>query len=737
MSILDKLNEEQRKPAEATEGAVLVTAGAGSGKTRLLTHRIASLVQDKGVKPYQILAITFTNKAANEMKERIRQMVEGGDDMLVSTFHSMCTRFLRRDGNRIGYNSNFSIYGDAERDRILKRFILEKEIDITPQTMSFHISSAKNKLLTPEMYEKYITYDKKADAIIMLYNMYEAELKQSNALDFDDLLMKTYELFIKCPDILEYYQNKFKYIHVDEFQDTNTAQYEIVKLLAGKYGNIFVVGDEDQCIYTWRGAEVGNVQDFTKDFKNVQIFKLEQNYRSTMKILEKANKLIKNNVHRIDKSLWTENSAGTKVEEYVCYNDIEEAEYVASTISSLIEYNGYSCKDFAVLMRVNSQSRIIEEKMLNYQLAHQVYGGFKFFERKEVKDTLAYLRVLANPNDTEALVRTMAFPKKGIGETSVKELYSLAESYGTTMYDLMMSSGKLTDAMTRKMQPLKEILCHLQEKLAQMPLYEFTSYMVEYLKIKETLGSKTDEDITKQMNIDDFVESIKEFTEANVGAELSSYLQSITLMRDSDNMNDKDDYITIMTVHSAKGLEFKVVFVVGLNEGIFPLGRAVKSKSMDEIEEERRLMYVAVTRAKERLYLTRARTRFSFENHCTEYTDESRFLSEMSNREIKEEPDNNCYRSKKESTETTDKKTLLSSAISKGIKATISSASGKEHMYKMTDFKIGTKVKHPHFGIGEVTIPVTDFISSFITIKFETVGIKTLSLKFAPLEIIE
>lgn len=736
--ILDNLNEEQKKPALATQGAVLVTAGAGSGKTRLLTHRIAYLVQELNVAPYRILAITFTNKAANEMKERLSQMISGVDDMQVSTFHAMCTRMLRRDAEKLGYTSQFSIYGDQERDRVLKRFIAENQLgeETNVNTLSWHISNAKNKLQNVEAYAHTIRFDKHAEIIIQAYQFYERELQASNALDFDDLLVKTYILLRDFEDVRTYYQNRFLYIHVDEFQDTNQAQYEIVRILAQGHGNIFVVGDEDQCIYTWRGAEVENIQRFLKDYPNAQVFKLEQNYRSTKKILEKANMLIKNNSVRLEKNLWTENEEGVKVEEYVTYNDIEEAEYVAQTISTLLQH-GYKNSDIAILMRVNAQSRILEEKLLNYNLSHQIYGGFKFFERKEIKDTLAYLRIVANPNDTDALTRAIAFPKRGIGDASVQQLYTISQTYGETMHELILTGNHLTPAMQKKLEPFKQQLLYLEQTVTQMPMAEWVEHIVGYLGIKEAIGSKTEEDLTKQLNVDDFVKSVKEFADANTGAEITDYLQSITLMRDIDTLDETQNYISVMTVHASKGLEFPVVFIVGLNEGVFPLSRAIKSNNPSELEEERRLMYVAVTRAEKRLYLTRSRTRFSFETHSLEYTTESRFLKEMGG--FQEASSGALVRSRYTLNEaSTQLQTeALASKLSSAISASKPQAPAQQPKKNYALYKTGVLVTHPTFGKGEITLGVTDFVSLFVTVKFETVGVKTLSLKFAPLEIIE
>lgn len=743
-SILNNLSEEQRKPAMVSEGPVLVTAGAGSGKTRMLTHRIAHLVYDLNVNPYNILAITFTNKAANEMKERLEKMLGGSEDIWICTFHAMCSRILRRDIERIGYTRNFSIYTDVEKTRTVKRLLESKNTNITADTVMWHISNAKNHLMKPSEYAGEIMDPRKREIIISCFKEYEAELKKCNALDFDDLLNKTYELFETVPEVLEYYQNKFKYIHVDEFQDTNRSQYEIVKLLSLKYNNVFAVGDEDQCIYSWRGADVTNVISFTQDFEGCKVFKLEQNYRSTKKILSYANKLIKKNNNRLEKNLWTENSDGTKVEEYTTYNETEEAEYVASTIKGLVQHSGYKYNDFAVLMRVNALSRAIEEKMITYGVPYKLYGGFKFFERKEIKDILSYLRLIHNPQDDEATRRMLTFPKRGIGDATIALISSTAEFENISMYDCIVG-GKITTSAAKKLEPVRDLLLDLKQKSDQMPLYEFVEYMIKKVDFKGAIGDKTDEDTNKQLNIDDFLLSVKEFSEANTTAGLEEYLQSITLLRDIDNLNEDEDYASLITVHAAKGLEFKVVFIVGLNEGLFPLSRAINSSDENELEEERRLMYVAITRAKERLYLTRARTRFSFESKRIEYTYPSRFLKDASEMAPDAEQRPAKLRDNYSDTEAMDKNDLYN-RVDYNVITRANFGQSKPQVpasqikpKPSTDyslFKRGVIVMHPHFGRGEVMVEVTDFSAGFVTIKFDSVGMKTLSLKYADLRII-
>ena len=754
--ILKKLNDEQREPASVIDGPVLVTAGAGSGKTRLLTHRIAYMVKEKGIFPNQILAITFTNKAANEMKERLGKMIDGAENMWICTFHAMCSRILRREIGLIGYTKSFSIYGDTEKNRVIKRIIEAKEIDINAETFAWHISNAKNNLMSAGEYSKYIHDKKKCEIITKVYLEYESELFKANALDFDDLLVKTYKLFKENPDTLNFYQNKFKYIFVDEFQDTNTAQYELVKLLAGDNKNIFAVGDEDQCIYSWRGAQVENVKRFTKDFENCKIFKLEQNYRSTKNIINVANKVIKFNHSRIDKNLWTNNDNGSEIEIKQTYNDIEEAEFIAEKINDLVEDGEKKYSDFAILMRVNSLSRIIEEKLLTYNIPYRVYGGYKFFERKEIKDTTAYLYLIENPNDTEATLRMLSFPKKGIGDVTISNLIEIAENNNISVLNLIMNAEKygVSGSLLSKLKPIQDLFNDLNEKKEAMDLNEFVEYLIKRVGIKEAIGTKTEDDLNKCLNIDDFVKSVNEYSSANQDASIDDFLQSITLMRDIDSMNESDDFVSLLTIHSAKGLEFDTVFIVGLNDGLFPLSRAINSPDPNDLEEERRLMYVAITRAKNKLFLSRSKVKFNYESKKTEYTMPSRFLPEMfddfkqkSSAVLKSNINENgfdSYLSQRARKQSLDEKMSshanivnVSGKINNSQSSAYESVSQAVKANDYSKFKKGTRVRHAHFGDGVVTLGVTDFASAFVTINFEKVGIKTLSLKYAKLEIIE
>lgn len=743
--ILDKLNDEQRKPAEATEGPVLVTAGAGSGKTRLLTHRIAHLIEDNGVSPKNILAITFTNKASNEMKERLSALGLNVNDMWICTFHAMCSRILRVHAEKIGLGSNFSIYGDTEKDRLIKRLLqadaeflaLEKN-KLKPDNVAWHISNAKNELLDADEYEPLLAKNPNAGIIIRAYKNYQKELLNSNAVDFDDMLIKVYELLKQNEEVLEYYQNKFKYIHVDEFQDTNVVQYRLVEILARKNRNVFAVGDEDQCIYSWRGAKFTNVQKFIDDYSpDVQIFKLEQNYRSSKNILEIANKIIKYNSNRLEKNLWTDNNSGDKINYFTPYNDIEEAEYVAMSIKKMVVEQGFKYSDFAILMRINSLSRVLEEKFLNYQIPYDVYGGFKFYERKEVKDALAYLKLISNPKDNDSFVRVLSFPKKGIGDASIEKILRVSSETGLSAYDVARSGLGLDGAIIKKLVPVVEKLEMVYREVETSTISEIMTRLMELFDVKRAFSRSVEEELSKILNIETLEKSIIEFEESNEDVKIEDYLQSITLSRDIDSMDEDNNHVSIMTIHSAKGLEFKVVFLIGLVDGILPLSRALYSLDSNELEEERRLMYVAVTRAKEKLVLTRPTSRFNFETRRSEGTLESRFLKEggLSSSVEKSRFENPASRVSGSNSVSSgyNYMDIDDDLVEEKPKEKVDNS--KLDFYRQ--FKVGTKVTHKSFGVGEVIVAVTDFSSAFITIKFDTVGVKTLSLKFAPLTIIE
>ena len=625
--LLEQLNEEQIKPVLQTEGAVLVLAGAGSGKTRVLTSRIAYLVEEKGVPADAILAITFTNKAANEMKERLSKIVDISRSW-VCTIHSMCVRILRMYASEAGISSNFSIYSETERNNIVKKSFQECDYDDEKllKNIKWHIANAKMLGFDPERYAEEYAGEREIDDIVKVYARYQKHLRENNALDFDDLLNETRNLLSKNKEAREYLGGRFRYILVDEFQDTNAVQYEIVSLLARVHGNLFAVGDDDQSIYGWRGAKIENILHFEKDFKGAKVFKLERNYRSTKNILKLANTVIRNNGNRKDKTLWTENDEGAPAKVHEADEESGEARYIAHTIAGLLR-QGYRYSDFAVLMRLNALTRSFEQEFTGDGIPYKVFGGFKFFERKEIKDLLAYLRLINNPFDSEAVTRIINFPKRGIGAKTVEALQNYAYENELSVYDSLLDLDEIgfTGATRQKLVDFRDMVKKWIVDSQGLPVNELVKEIIADTRMREAYADESDESINKRANIDEFVNSVEEYSRLNPEASLTDYLNQVTLSSDTDDMDD-GNYVTLATVHSVKGLEFKCVFICGLEENILPVSRAVDND--DDMEEERRLMYVAITRAKERLYLTRSKSRYLYGKR--EPTMRSRFLKELS-----------------------------------------------------------------------------------------------------------
>ncbi len=730
MSIVDNLNQEQREPVLCTEGAVLVTAGAGSGKTRLLTHRIAYLIQEKGVAPYNILAITFTNKAAREMKERVSRMIDCGAEIWVSTFHSLCVTILRRFIGKIaGFTKNFTIYADAEQSRVLKDIFKSMGIedDETKRSIQYHIGNIKNTNADPNDYCKSMCGGYLSEKVMLAaYTKYQDTLKQNNALDFDDLLVFTYKLLRENADVREYYQDKFRYIHVDEFQDTNTIQYDIVRVLAGKWGNILVVGDEDQCIYGWRGANIQNIMDFRRDFPNAHIFKLQQNYRSTKKILDVANKVIDNNSQRLKKTLWTENQEGCEVKYYIGSSDRDEADFVTRTIRDLVLKEGMRYSDIAVLMRLTAPSRLLEQYMLSYNIPYKMLGGFRFFERVEIKNVVGYLRAIVNPRDNDSILRIINYPKRGIGENSIEQIKQYAGSGSLLNVILNYNQYPFAAGLKKKLADFAELYLDLRETSEEMGLSEFANYMVDKVGFEQSFDMDNDEEYNKMQNIREFCNAVKDFEESNPESGLSEYLESITLVSDIDSVGEEEDYCLLSTIHAVKGLEFKVVFVIAMEEGLFPITRGGERPS--DIEEERRLAYVAVTRAEERLYLTRSRQRFMYNE--VKYKDPSRFLKEMGFEEMNRrnldamvDVGVDPYPTKKVGS-TQSIKQLINNRVS-------------EQKKDFSGYIRGIQVLHPKFGVGTIIDDSGLISNKMVTIDFGGMGCKTLSLEYAPLQILK
>ena len=626
---LNDLNNEQRLAAETLEGPLLVLAGAGSGKTRALTYRVANLL-DHGVPPWSIMAITFTNKAAAEMRERIEKLSgASAADVWVSTFHSGCAKILRRDIEKLGYSRSFTIYDDDDQMAVIKEILKRLNIDekfLPPREIKAKISDAKNKLLGPQEWFEESNRDYRSQMVQDVYTAYEEKLKSSNALDFDDLIVRTLDLFTLHPPVLEAYQRRLRYIHVDEYQDTNYAQYMLVRLLAQHSRNLCVVGDDDQSIYGWRGADIRNILDFEKDFPDARVIKLEQNYRSTANILDAANQVIAVNEKRKDKALWTEQEPGETIRLYRAGDEREEAAYICQQIREL-ERRGEDASRFAVLYRTNAQSRVIEEAFVQSGIKYRMYGGLRFYDRKEVKDILAYLRVMVNPADDVSLRRIINVPKRAIGDTTVSELVRCAQEESVPLLTACMDIPESINSRARKnIEKFAELMMNLTMLMDTMKLTQFVQYVIDTTGL-ESQYSKEDSDEARARveNIREFLGAVQEYEEKADNPTLADYLENVALVTDLDSMTEDGGAVTMMTLHSAKGLEFPNVFMVGMEENLFPSMRSRDDQS--RMEEERRLCYVGITRARERLYLTHAARRMLYNQ--MQFNDRSRFIDDI------------------------------------------------------------------------------------------------------------
>jgi len=750
---INSLNEEQLAPLKQIKGAVLVTAGAGSGKTRLLTHRVAYLLDEYKVNPYNILAITFTNKAAGEMKSRVADMAEGADRVWISTFHSMCAKILRMDiASMPPFTKDFSIYSESDSEKALKEVLAERGIadDKIKKSVSFHLSNWKNGMQSLSEYLETHDDEHDMDVIGKCIYAYQEKLKRNNALDFDDLLAKTVELFKTCPNVLSYYANRFEYILVDEFQDTNTIQYELVKMLASVHGNLFAVGDEDQCIYSWRGANFQNIFNFKKDYPEAKLFKLERNYRSSPEIITIANNVIKNNKARLNKNMWTEKSQGQKPILFNAYDERDEALFVAKNISKLIN-EGYDYNDMAVLMRVNALSRSFEEAFLSYNIPHRIFGGFKFYERVEIRNIIGYLRLFVNPKDDVSFARIINFPKRGIGDGTIAKLQAID-------YDKSLLENAVGDvlpaatALYKKFEPFIQGYNRCKE-FNYKKLSEFVEEVLKAFNIRSAYNPKDEEDMNRLLNVEQFVSSVKEYEALNPEATLSDFLENITLSSENDEIG-QGGAVTIATVHAVKGLEFKVVFVVGLEEGLFPISRALNSNH--ELEEERRLMYVAITRAEERLFMSHCTKRYMYRE--SQYQTPSRFCRELGVLSLEEVKKENAFKSNNYSSNSFNSynKSYNRSEYSQDTnsfggsdyfnqtqksnvfnhKSFMQKEKVEEKQKKdVSKYSIGQRVSHPRFGEGEIVEISSDGLVGDII--FEDFGKKSLMLELAPLEILE
>ncbi|WP_395027089.1 ATP-dependent helicase, partial [Robinsoniella sp.] len=608
MSIYDTLNDMQKSAVFYTEGPLLLLAGAGSGKTRVLTHRIAYLIEEKGVNPWNIMAITFTNKAAGEMRERVDSLVGfGSESIWVSTFHSTCVRILRRYIDRLGYSNSFTIYDSDDQKTLMKDVCKRLQIDTKvykEKALLGAISSAKDELVSPQAYELNAAGDFGKQKIAQAYKEYQKQLRSNNALDFDDLIVKTVELFQNCPDVLDYYQERFKYIMVDEYQDTNTAQFKLVSLFAEKYQNLCVVGDDDQSIYKFRGANIGNILNFEKMFADARTIKLEQNYRSTQNILNAANDVIRNNVGRKEKTLWTDNEEGDLIHFRQFLTAFDEAEYIVGDIAQNIREGNYEYKDCAILYRTNAQSRMFEEKFLMANIPYKIIGGVNFYARKEIKDLLAYLKTVDNAMDDLAVKRIINVPKRGIGATSLGKVQEYADEYDMSFYDALKDAESIATLgrSAVKIKPFVTFIQTLRSKQDYLSVQEIlTSIIDETGYVKELEAEDTDEARARIENIDELITKVVSYESDAEEPTLSGFLEEVALVADIDSLEEDSNHVVLMTLHSAKGLEFPNVYLAGMEDGIFPSYMTITSDDPLEIEEERRLCYVGITRAKQRL----------------------------------------------------------------------------------------------------------------------------------------
>ncbi len=757
---LSMLNPEQRLAAETMEGPVLILAGAGSGKTRALTYRVANLM-DHGVPAWSILALTFTNKAAREMKERITQLVgEKAESAWISTFHSTCARILRRDIEKLGYTRSFTIYDDDDQSTVIKEILKRMNIDekfLPPREIKAKISDAKNKLMGPDEWFAKTERDFRSQNLHDVFVAYEQRLKAANALDFDDLLLKTLELLADHPPVLESYRDRFRYVMVDEYQDTNYAQYMLVKLLTDKSRNLCVVGDDDQSIYGWRGADIRNILDFEKDYPDATVIKLEQNYRSTANILDAANQVIAHNEGRKEKALWTEAGEGETIKLYCAGDEREEAAWVADRIKKM-NRQGESYGRMAVLYRANAQSRVLEEMLMRAGIPYKVFGGLRFYDRKEVRDVIAYLRVIANPTDDVSLRRIINVPKRAIGDATIAELARHAQEQEMPLFSALTDMPASLSSRPRKcVGDFFVMMTTLMAMKDSMPLSAFVQQMVDQTGLMEQYQKEdSDEARSRIENIQEFMGAVEEFDRQTENATLEDYLENVALVTELDQAEEEKQYVTLMTLHSAKGLEFPNVFMTGMEEGIFPSGRSLMEES--RMEEERRLCYVGITRAKERLFLSRASQRMLYNQ--VNHNPPSRFLSEIPSRLMEDEweakrkqtfhgepvPQPRSYTSGYglKSAPTVSqlgqpRLTLGGNMLEiPGVQKGFTPSKARQSASALQNiFKPGDRVMHRKFGEGNVVELKGSGADTRISIEFTAYGVKEFSLSIAPIVKIE
>ena len=739
MSIYDTLNTEQKEAVLYTDGPLLILAGAGSGKTRVLTHRIAYLIEEKGINPWNILAITFTNKAAGEMRERVDNLVGfGSESIWVSTFHSTGVRILRRYIDRLGYDNNFTIYDADDQKTVIKDVCRYLQIDtkiFKERALLGAISAAKDELITPEEFKLRAEGDFRQQKIAQVYEEYEKTLRSNNALDFDDLLLKTVQLFQTQPDVLEYYQERFRYIMVDEYQDTNTVQFQLIRILAGKYRNLCVVGDDDQSIYKFRGANIKNILNFEKEFEDAKVIKLEQNYRSTTNILDAANAVISHNVGRKDKKLWTENEKGEKIQFREFDNAYDEADYIVNDIRKKSNDGACTYSDNAILYRTNAQSRMFEERFVTANIPYKVVGGVNFYARREIKDLLAYLKTVDNGKDDLAVKRIINVPKRGIGATTINRVQENAMERGISFYDAL-SSSELIPGIGRSVSKLESFVAlieHFKQRSEEISISTLMDEIIEMTGYEEYLEAEGDEEAEARMeNIDELKNKIVAYEESCEveRPSLSGFLEEVALVADIDSLDENSDYVVLMTLHSAKGLEFPRVYLAGMEDGLFPSYMTITSDDPSEIEEERRLCYVGITRAREELTMTYARRRMV--RGETQYNKMSRFLKEVplyllsdgnvTRKEEVEIPKQTAYMQAKQSFHA---KAFQTPKPVQQFGKTIGNGPG---------YDVGDRVKHMKFGEGLVTAMNAGGRDYEVTVQFDEFGVKKMFATFAKLQ---
>ena len=732
MSIYDSLNDMQQKAVFQTEGPVLILAGAGSGKTRVLTHRIAYLIEEMGVNPWNIMAITFTNKAAAEMRERVDNLVGfGSESIWVSTFHSTCVRFLRRYIDKLGYDNNFSIYDTDDQKSVMKEVCKKLDIDTKiykERNLLSAISRAKNEMILPDEFELNAGGDYGQKKVAEVYREYQKRLKNNNALDFDDLLVKTVELLQTAPEVLEYYQERFKYIMVDEYQDTNTVQFKFISLLASKYRNLCVVGDDDQSIYKFRGANIRNIWDFEKVYSEAVVIKLEQNYRSTQNILDAANNVIRNNSERKSKTLWTENGEGEKLDFKQFDSAYEEAEYIAYNIAGKVRRGESEYKDCAVLYRTNAQSRILEERFVAENIPYKVVGGVNFYGRKEIKDILAYLKTIDNGKDEIAVKRIINVPKRGIGVTSILKVQDFADEKEISFYDALKVADQIP-GLNRAVSKITPFVTMIQAYRSKLPHLKLTEIVEELLEetgyIRELEEENTDESHARIENIDEFISKLTVYEEENENPTLSGFLEEVALVADIDSLENGNNYVVLMTLHSAKGLEFPNVYLAGMEDGIFPSYMTITADDKMEMEEERRLCYVGITRAMEKLHITCAKMRMI--RGETQYNKMSRFIKEIPVTLFEVQPEKEKFLPEEKASVYQQAKAAFRTKPMATKQFTVTKA-------ESLDYEVGDSVMHKTFGAGVVQNITEGGRDYEVTVEFTKVGVKKMFASFAKLQ---